>query len=288
MPHTYYKYYIKKNIGIKNVVTIEYLTIDNDFVSEKEQHDFYELAYVDRGSIFCFSNGNKELLQQGDLFFFLPHTEHYYKSTGEIDTNIFIVCANCTGKILEIIKGKNSLNDKSKSIVANIFSEAKKAFVFPFDKKLVPLETPYFGAQQLTETYMEILLTKLVRNKLSISPEIKIVMNSEKFNDEVVNDILSILKEKVYGKIDLDELCKRVHYSKTYINKIFKTNLGVSVMQYYYGLKIDEAKKMLDKGFSVTAISDKLEYDNPNYFTKAFKLVTGLTPSQYKKTINKE
>ena len=283
----YYRYYVKKNITVQNIVTIEYLDISSDFKSERETHSFFELAYVDKGAIFCCSREEEFYLRQGEMFFHLPNTEHNYRSANEKDTRLFIVCANCKTDILELISGKHTLDESEKAQVADIFSEAKKAFRFPFEKKLVPLEASAFGAQQLTESYIEILLTRLIRKRLSVSPEIKFVMNSEEFNTRIVKDLLELLNEKVYSHISLDEICSAVHYSKTYINNIFKKNIGLSIMQYFYSLKISEAKKLLNKGLTISEISDKLAYDNPNYFTKAFKSFTGISPSQYKKSINK-
>ena len=93
------------------------------------------------------------------------------------------------------------------------------------------------------------------------------------------------MKENLTEKIDLDYIANKTFYSKTYVNNIFKKNIGYSIMQYYNLLKIEEAKKLLKRGVSVTAIADKLNFESANYFTKAFKKHTGMTPSQYKKTI---
>ena len=284
---TYYRYYVKKNITVQNIVTIEYLDIYPGFVSERESHSFFELAYVDKGSIFCDCDNAEYFLSQGEMFFLLPETIHNYRSTNEKDAKLFIVCANCKAEILELISGKHTLDENEKEQISDIFSEAKKAFRFPFDKKLVPLEAASFGAQQLTESYIEILLTRLIRKKLSVSPEIKFVLNSEEFNTRLVKDLLEILNENIYSHVTLEKLCKTVHYSKTYVNNIFKKNIGMTIMQYFYSLKITEAKKLLNKGLPITEISDKLSYDNPNYFTKAFKSFTGISPSQYKKSIDK-
>ena len=58
-------------------------------------------------------------------------------------------------------------------------------------------------------------------------------------------------------------------------------------MQYYVRMKIKEAKKLLRDGFSIATVSEKLNFDEATYFTKVFKKVTGLTPSEYKDTILK-
>ena len=54
-------------------------------------------------------------------------------------------------------------------------------------------------------------------------------------------------------------------------------------MSYFLKLKIDAAKKMLREGkTSVSDIAASLAFDSPNYFSTAFKKVTGRTPLQYK------
>ena len=55
-------------------------------------------------------------------------------------------------------------------------------------------------------------------------------------------------------------------------------------MSYFISLKIKEAKRLLrETDLTVTQISASLAFDNPNYFSKTFKRVSGYTPLQYKK-----
>ena len=147
------------------------------------------------------------------------------------------------------------------------------------------MSEPKFGAQQLIESRIEELLIKLIRGKISDTGAIRFVMNSVEFENNLAGDVLELLKENLTEKIDLDYIANKTFYSKTYVNNIFKKNIGYSIMQYYNLLKIEEAKKLLKRGVSVTAIADKLNFESANYFTKAFKKHTGMTPSQYKKTI---
>jgi two-component system response regulator YesN len=59
---------------------------------------------------------------------------------------------------------------------------------------------------------------------------------------------------------------------------------GKTIMGYYTELKINQAKQLLrENELSVREISEKLAFSTPDYFTKTFKRVTGLTPLAYKK-----
>jgi YesN/AraC family two-component response regulator len=58
-------------------------------------------------------------------------------------------------------------------------------------------------------------------------------------------------------------------------------------MEYYAELKNKTAKKLLrENELSIKEISEKLCFDTPNYFSKTFKKLNGLTPTQYKKRYN--
>ncbi len=281
----YYSYLVKKIINIKKLKTIEYVNISKNFYFENESHNFHEFAYVDSGAVYCNVSGARHLIAQEDMFLIQPNVPHSYEYAGADSTQLFIVCFDCSCDFLELIRGKNTLEMHEKQLMSEIFSEAQKAFKFPFDKKLTLLNTPDFGAQQLVESSIEALFIRLIRTKLSNRPDIKFIMNSTDFSSSIVNDIISILKANLYGKISLDEIQSKLYYSKTYLNNSFKSLTGESIMRYYRNLKIDEAKRLIKEGEPVAEISDKLFFESPNYFTKVFKATTGLTPSKYKKTI---
>ena len=56
-------------------------------------------------------------------------------------------------------------------------------------------------------------------------------------------------------------------------------------MQVFSELKIEEAKKLIAQGAPFGEISEKLSFCNKNYFTAVFKEVSGMTPSDYKKSL---
>lgn len=281
----YFNFKIKKAISVSNLVTLEYLNLSSSYIYNEEVHDFYEFIYVDSGSLECNSENAAITLSQNDFYLIPPDVKHFYSTKPNCNASVFIVCFNSASNIAEILSNVTHLEKHEKQLVSKILSESQKAFRFPFDKKLIPIENPVFGAQQLIENTIEELLINLVRLKLNENSDIKIVMSSLELEDNLVRDIVSILNDNVYGNISLDEISKKTYYSKTYLNNIFKKNFRSSIMHYYVTLKIKEGKKLLKDGLTVTEASDKLSFDSPNYFSKVFKKYTGITPSQYKQLI---
>ena len=282
----YYNYSIKTVIAVQNLITIELLDVSSGFSYPPETHDFYELAYIDSGAIFCSLENENIILEQENFILIPPHHQHSYKSVNNV-SSFFIVCFSCNSPILSVLKEKIKLDIAQKRLLSDLVNEAKKAFRFPFEKKLKLLSTPVFGAQQLVEIKLEELLISLLRNKLNTNSNIRLVMNGEELENHLVCDITTILKQNLYGRISLTEISKQLYYSKTYLNNIFSRNTERSIMQYYRELKINEAKRLMRKNYSNVEIANMLNFESPTYFTKIFKKYTGITPSSYRKTILK-
>lgn len=281
----YFNYEVTRDVTVKDLVTIETLDVAPDFSYPEEMHEFYELAYVDSGSILCrMDNGTIELCP-GEFFLIPPHHSHSYLANREKPAVIFIICFRSSSDCLSILDHKLTLNRDEKNILSDILKEAREAFVFPFDKMLRPNATACFGAQQMVENNLEKLLIHLLRAQISRNKDIVFVMDSIELENSLCNDLIHFLKSRVCDALTLDQISTEAHYSKTYLNALFRRNLGLSIMKYYTTLKIQEAKVLLRNNIPVEAVANRLRFESPTYFTKVFKKYTGMTPTAYKRTI---
>lgn len=281
----YFNHHVKKALIVQSLITIESLDVSSDFSYPDESHDFYEFAYIDNGRITCRTESGDIDLFQGDFLLIPPQKRHFYEAVEGCTASIFIVCFRSSSEILTIFDKKITLDKEMKKLLSDIVRESKNAFYFPFEKKLKQLDAPLFGAQQLVESNIEKLFIHLVRRETLHNDSIRFVMNSLELENNLVSDIITLLRESLYGRLTLDDVSRQTFYSKTFINNVFKKNVGSSIMQYYTYLKTEEAKKLLRENVSPSTAAAKLCFESPTYFTKVFKKYTGMTPSEYKKTI---
>lgn len=90
----------------------------------------------------------------------------------------------------------------------------------------------------------------------------------------------------VYSAISRNHVAKNVHLSPEYLSRIFKKELGVSLIEYITHVKMEAAQGLLaHSDLSVGQISDRLGYGNFAYFSQLFRIHFGITPTEFRKSI---
>ena len=176
--------------------------------------------------------------------------------------------------------------EAERQLFARIISEASDAFVPPFNDprttSLTRNEDATFAAEQMLVLLLEQLLIRLTRRK-DIAPDAQISSSIKLRSDnDLVERIIRYMEDNTFGNLTFADVCRFSAQSATNLKTIFKSVTGVGVMSYYRTLKINEAKRMLREGDgNITQIADRLGYTSVHYFSRYFKRVTGMTPSEY-------
>lgn len=91
------------------------------------------------------------------------------------------------------------------------------------------------------------------------------------------------MESVIHTQLDLDTLARLAGLSKYHFIKKYKETYGYSPIQHFIHRKIERACQQLDTtALNISAVADSLGYDDPHYFSRLFKKVTGLSPQQYR------
>ena len=142
------------------------------------------------------------------------------------------------------------------------------------------------GGEQLVKTYLEQLFILLLRD-LSETTETEIFPSKENLENHIVNSVKKYISENIRNTIKLSDICNNVGYGKSYLCKVFKFYTGMSICLYANNKKIEYSKTLIREGnMNFAEISDYLLFDNPQYFSRVFKRITGITPSEFKLSLD--
>ncbi|MFC1685206.1 GlxA family transcriptional regulator [Pseudomonadota bacterium] len=82
----------------------------------------------------------------------------------------------------------------------------------------------------------------------------------------------------------IQQLVDKVDIPERTLKRRFKNATGTSLIERIQYLRIEEAKRLLEThSAAVDEISTVVGYDDPSFFRRLFKRLTGLTPSQYRR-----
>lgn len=113
------------------------------------------------------------------------------------------------------------------------------------------------------------------------------IKRKNKTDDETVKQVIIYLKEQLGREIRFDEIVKKAGLSSTGLKTLFKTYTGMGVISYFNHLKIERAKQLLSEGeLNATQIAGILGYESIHYFSRQFKKIEGISPSEYIKQIH--
>lgn len=105
----------------------------------------------------------------------------------------------------------------------------------------------------------------------------------EIFKDQLVASVVQYCRENLMTKINLSMILKEFSVNKNQLNVAFDNEVGMTCMEYVEKMRINYSKRLLDEqNWSISEISEKIGYDDTNYYSKVFKKHIGMTPSEYR------
>jgi YesN/AraC family two-component response regulator len=103
-------------------------------------------------------------------------------------------------------------------------------------------------------------------------------------DEHITSQVKKYIEENYAEKISLKSIAGLFYLNASYLSSLFKQRTGVNLNKYVETIRIDRAKILLTslEDATVNDIASMIGYADPNYFTKAFKKRTGMTPVEYK------
>lgn len=87
----------------------------------------------------------------------------------------------------------------------------------------------------------------------------------------------------IKDRITIQDLARHTGLSSSYLSRVFKQNLGISVSDYIRDQKIEKATHLLRySDQSIVEISNYLSFSSQSHFIQVFENFTGLTPKKYR------
>lgn len=101
--------------------------------------------------------------------------------------------------------------------------------------------------------------------------------------DPRVQEVVHLIQKDLSRKVGLNEMAQAVNLSAEHLRQLFKSEIGMTPVQYQKKLRLLEAKRLLESTFlNVQEIMVRVGLGDDSHFVRDFKEAYGLAPAQYR------
>ena len=105
---------------------------------------------------------------------------------------------------------------------------------------------------------------------------------------ELVSYIIDYLNNCLNRFVSIDELALYFGYEKSYIMKVFKKHIGLTIKEYQNNRRVFNSIKNIYYGDSFLKAALDNGFNSLEYYSETFTKVVGVSPSIYKKFLKRK
>lgn len=280
---------LEDSLHIDELFSIHYFEYTNEFLFSGESHDFWEFVCVDKGSVNIGTDENERILHKGDIAFHEPNEFHRVSTYSQIAPNLVVISFRCDSPLMNFFRKKIlRIDEKDRSLLAKILTEAQKLFDTPLDdpytKEMLKKKNTFVGGEQLIRMYLECFLIGLIRRYTSSEQNYQ--LPTTKSSVDIFQRVTDYMEANLASRLTIEQVCRDNMIGRTQLQNVFQKEAGMGVIEYFSKRKIETAKHMIRIGaLNFTQISEQLGYTSIHYFSRQFKKITGMTPSEYTSSV---
>ena len=279
-------------IQVESIVTIHYFEYSSDFHFAGESHDFWEFQCVDKGEVEVVAGEKLHVLKRGQIIFHKPDEFHNLNANGKSAPNIVVIAFQCHSPMMEFFENRIlEINDQERQLMALIIAEARRCFSSPLDdpylEQMKKRKDSPWGSQQLIKLYLEQMLIYMIqRHTVSIPSCTASRSSAMKEKNPLYDSVIRYLENHIQEYVTIEDICHSTLMGRSQLQKLFRERHHCGVIEFFSRMKIDFAKELIRKNqMNFTQISEYLGYSSIHYFSRQFKKISGMTPSEYSSSI---
>lgn len=279
---------LRKPLEISQIYTVHYFEYSSHYAFSGEAHDFWEFLYVDKGSVRVTAGEQVHDLSRGQLIFHAPGEFHALSANGVAAPNLVVVSFRCESPAMDFFRGYlTACGAEERVLLGRIVQESQQIFSTalndPSTRAFHRRETIPFGSEQLLAAALEELLIRLVRQGASSLP---VRPTPARQTEERTAQIISYLEQRLDQNLSIRQICQDNLIGRAQLERCFHQQTGGGVIDYFNALKIQAARRLLREGqLNITQIAAQLGFSSVHYFSRRFKAHTGMTPSEYVRSV---
>lgn len=183
-----------------------------------------------------------------------------------------------------VLSAKASLDDRIAGLEKGIDDYITKPFSATY------LKTRIASLLRQRKALQEIYMNKLMegKNSSSAAPVAGSLTPSQPqitpYDEQFMEKVMEFMEEQMdNAELTIDEFAEKLMLSRTIFYRKLKSIIGLTPVDFIREIRIKRAVQLIDSGeYNFSQVAYMTGFNDPKYFSKCFKKVIGITPSEYK------
>ena len=273
---------LNNTLSVTGIVNLHFFEFDRGFSTDDEEHPFYELVFVNSGSLLVTSEDYSGTLKKNELIIHRQNTAHSLRCPPESSPSVIIIGFECDSTLIDSFScSPIELDATAIRRLAEIVKEGRGVFKPPYNIPVYDMKKKkhkQLGAEQMLRILLEYFLIRLIRGQATIE-----LAEEAGERTLIVQEIIDYVSDNYREKFTIDELAFIFRTNRATLCKQFKAATGKTLVEFINDKKLEVAKdRILNTSDTFTAISEYLNFESIHYFTRFFKKLTGVSPREFR------
>lgn len=274
-------------LSVKEIFTVLRPDICRSYPGRGEAHPFPEIFYLSRGKHTLLIDKREYTLLGGQMIIYAPLSFHEASQYRPIDAEAAVLTFDADSQILSSLYNTViSLTPLQRDHLCAIVEEGVGYFYW--DEQSTATHgmllregidpTRLWGLKK----QIELFLIDVYRTHASqASKSAKELRHDAEFEAITVH-----LRAHLAESMTLERIAKASSMSISRLKLLFREKAQMGPIEYLLHLRVERAKELICEGaLNFTQISEAVGFSSLHYFSRVFKSIAGLSPSEYKKSI---
>ena len=250
-------------------------------------HDFIEIVYISSGRAIQQVNNASYEVTRGDVIFINYGSTHAFQALENFRyVNICFMPELLSNQIISqdnalallSLTAFDEMRKEKNGGKLSFCGKEREEVEFILDCMLRETSSVLPYCNRIQESYLSILLTKMLRKSSEVFPE----------NQDIWSELVSYISNNLEESLTLPSLAQRCFYNPSYFSRVFKQKFGCSLTAFVRSKRIAQAQILLQETeLSVDSVISKVGYNDRSAFYHIFAKETGMTPAEYRAQFQK-
>jgi AraC-like DNA-binding protein/ligand-binding sensor protein len=130
--------------------------------------------------------------------------------------------------------------------------------------------------------FLFLAVSQLAESMSDVALEQEIVLRQYK----PIQTAIGLMKARLSQPLSAGKIARAIHLDPAYFSRLFKRVTRMTVTAYLTELRIERAKRLLrNTNLRMSEIAAEVGYSRQSYFTRKFREIVGVSPSQFRSNL---